>query len=97
MKLTDKLETLLACLPESPFKQHLREEIEAIESTVRQDAEQVVRELVEALNRISSIECSVVSHRKGEFHPYGSPCPVVSQIETTLTRAQQWLDLSHPR
>lgn len=77
MKLTDKLETLLACLPESPFKQHLREEIEAIESTVRQDAEHMVRELVEAL----------------EYMLKWGHCPAADEkARAALTHAQQRLE-----
>lgn len=81
MKLTDKLETLLACLPESPFKQHLREEIEAIESTVRQQNAELVRELVEAL------ACC----RDMVGHPDN-----LAFIDRHITHAQQWLESGEP-
>lgn len=83
MKLmTDKLETLLACLPESPFKQHLREEIEAIESTVRQQDAELVRELVEAL--------------EAEIHPDWDCNSYHPKLPAALARAQQWLEDAEP-
>jgi len=44
-------------------------------------------DLLAALQRIVPIECSMVGHRRGEFHDFTEPCPVVKMINAAIAKA----------